>query len=91
MNDVLDVALAVGLVGGVGAVGGELWVLSNLEGETLTVGDVPMEGVDFDPAHGVECPQQVLEWKAARVRLLDVQAKERSTHKFRAVSSANPR
>ena len=55
----MDVALAIRLLGRVGAIRSELWVLSNHERETLTVGDVPMEGVDLDPTHGVERSQHV--------------------------------
>lgn len=53
------VALAVSLVWRVSAVGCEMRVLGDLEGETLAVGDVPMEGVDLDPAHIVEGPEKV--------------------------------
>lgn len=64
LNDGLHVALAVGLLGRVGTVCSKLRMLSDLERETLTVGDVPMEGVDLDPTHRVERPKQVRDREA---------------------------
>ena len=91
LNDILHVTLAVRLISRVGTVGSKLRVLSDLKRETSTVGNVPMEGVDLDPTHRVECPKQILNWKARCSRYFDVHREEHSTHKFREVSRANPR
>jgi hypothetical protein len=64
LNDVLHVALAVGLLGRVGTVCSKFRILSDLERETLAVGDVPMEGVNLDPTHRVERPEQVRDREA---------------------------
>ena len=60
----MHVILAVGLLGRVGTVGSKLRVLSDLERETLTVCDMPMEGVDLDPTHRVERSKQVRDREA---------------------------
>ena len=60
----MHIILAVSLIGRVGTISGKLWVLSDLERETLTVGDVPMEGIDLDPTHRVERPKQVRDREA---------------------------
>ena len=55
----LHITLAVDLARRVGTVGSKLRELSDLERETLTVDDMPMERVDLDPTHRVKRPQQV--------------------------------
>ena len=60
----MHVILAVSLIGRIGTVGSKLRVLSDLERETLTVGNVPMEGVNLDPTHRVERPKQVRDREA---------------------------
>ena len=59
LNDVLHVTRAIRLLSGVGAIHSKPRILRNLERETLTVGDVPMEGVDLDPTHGIERPHNI--------------------------------
>jgi hypothetical protein len=47
LNDVLDITLGVNFLRRVCAVDGKLGILRNFKRETLTVRDMPVEGVDL--------------------------------------------
>ena len=58
-NDVLHITRSVDLGLGVRALGCEVRESGHLQGEGLAIDDVPVEGVELDPGHCIECALEV--------------------------------
>jgi hypothetical protein len=65
LYDTLDIVCGINFGGGVCSFLGDLFESGDDEGEGLGIDDVPVEMVDFDPAHCVQGAFDIVDWEAA--------------------------